>query len=120
LILVWALPPIMLQTAFGADLLWQQRKLVGLTILTATSFLAASDSLAIGVGTWTIDPAQSLNLFVGGVLPFEELLFFFLTNVLITFGMTLALACASRTRARRMFNWHSLPPGECHQEVEGA
>jgi lycopene cyclase domain-containing protein len=100
LILVWALPPIMLQLAFGADLLWRHRRLVALSILSTTLYLALTDSLAIGGGTWTIDPGQSLHLFLGGVLPVEELLFFFVTNTLIAFGITLALAEESQGRIR--------------------
>jgi lycopene cyclase domain-containing protein len=98
LILVWAIPPILLQLIFGADLLWYRRKVVTLALLSVTLFLAAADSLAIGSGTWTIAPGQSLNIFVAGVLPVEELLFFLVTNTLIVFGMTLLLAPESRSR----------------------
>lgn len=96
--LVWALPPIMLQLAFGADILWQHRRLVLLAILPLTLYLSAADALAINWGTWTIDPAQSLNIYLGGILPIEEAVFFLLTNVLITFGTVLVLAQASHER----------------------
>jgi hypothetical protein len=33
-----------------------------------------------------------LNVFIAGVLPVEELVFFLLTNTLVVFGLTLALA----------------------------
>lgn len=98
LILVWAIPPILIQLVFGADLLWQRRRLVTLTLLSATLYLAVVDSLAIGSGTWTIAPEQSLNIYLGGMLPIEELLFFLVTNTLIVFGMTLLLAPESRSR----------------------
>lgn len=90
--LVWALPPIMLQLAFGADILWHYRRLVLATILSTTLYLSIADSLAIGSGTWTIDPAQSLNVFLVGQLPVEEFIFFLLTNTLVTFGMVLIMA----------------------------
>lgn len=99
LVLAWALPPIMLQAAFGADLLWRRRRLVGLALLPITLYLGAVDSLAIRAGTWTIDPGQSLKVFLPGGLPLEELVFFLLTNTLLVFGLTLALDCASRARA---------------------
>ncbi len=89
--LSWMLPPIILQTAAGADLLWHQRRLVAAALIPATVYLALTDALAIGSGTWTIDPAQSTGLFVGA-LPVEELIFFALTNTLIVFGMTLVLS----------------------------
>jgi lycopene cyclase domain-containing protein len=94
----WALPPIMLQLAFGADILWRQRRLVWLSLLFPTLYLSLADAIAIKAGTWTINPAQSLNIFLGGSLPLEEFLFFLLTNTLIVFGMTLALAQESRNR----------------------
>ena len=54
-------------------------------------YLSAADYLAIGAGTWTIDPAQTTGILLGGVLPIEEVVFFLLTNVLIVFGMVLLL-----------------------------
>lgn len=67
LILVWALPPVLVQLFFGADILWQQRKLAGLVLATTTLYLAAADFLATGSGTWTIDPQQSTGLLIGRV-----------------------------------------------------
>jgi lycopene cyclase domain-containing protein len=89
--LAWALPPFALQLAVGADVLWRHRRRVLASILGLTTYLAAADFLAIGVGVWTIDPAQSLNLYLGGVLPVEEMVFFLLTNTLVVCGLTLAL-----------------------------
>lgn len=94
----WALPPIMLQLAFGADLLWGYRRGVLAAVMAPTLYLSAADALAIDMGIWTINPAQSLHLLIGGVLPVEELLFFLLTNTLIVFGVTLSLAPESRER----------------------
>lgn len=94
----WALPPIMLQLAVGADILWRYRHLVLVGILPPTIYLAATDTLAIQSGTWTINPDQSLNLLIGGILPLEEFLFFLVTNVLLVFGMTLLLARETQAR----------------------
>lgn len=98
LILVWALPPVMLQTAFGGDILWHYRRLVIPGILIPSTYLSAADSLAIRSGTWTISPAQTLGIYFLGGLPLEEFIFFLVTNVLIVFGMTLMLARESRQR----------------------
>jgi len=87
----WMLPPIILQLAAGADVLWHQRRLVALALLPPMLYLVVADALAINSGTWTIAPAQSTGVLLGGVLPLEELIFFGLTNVLIVFGMTLFL-----------------------------
>ncbi len=101
LLFAWALPPIMLQTAFGADILWQNRRVVWLTILPTTLYLSAADMLAISSGTWTINPEQTVNILLLGRLPLEEFLFFFIVNVLITFGMTLVMSVESKARAAR-------------------
>lgn len=98
LILLWALPPVMLQIGFGADILWRHRRLVLWTLLPVTLYLSLADALAIGSGTWTIDPAQSLQIYLGGVLPIEEFVFFLMTNVLLVFGVVLVLAQESQSR----------------------
>lgn len=96
--LAWALPPIMLQTIFGADILWKYRRLVFANIGMMTLYLAVTDAVAIDAGTWTINPEKSLHLLLGGVLPLEEFTFFLVTNVLVTFGSTLLLARESYER----------------------
>jgi len=96
--LVWALPPVLLQLAFGADILLRHWRWVLAGILPATLYLSAADALAIGWGTWAIDPAQSTGLLLGGVLPVEEFVFFLLTNVLVTLGLVLVWAPESRER----------------------
>ncbi len=96
--LVWALPPILLQLGFGADILWRNRRVVFWGVVPTTIYLCIGDALAIGAGTWTINPAQSTGLLVGN-LPIEEILFFLLTNTLVVLGMTLVLARESQSRA---------------------
>lgn len=98
LILIWSIPPILLQIAYGADLLWRRRRLIISALLSMTAYLAAADSLAIGSGTWTIAPEQSLDFYLGGILPVEELLFFLVTNILIIFGMVLMLSPQNQER----------------------
>ncbi len=98
--LVWALPPIMLQLIFGADILWRYRALVFWTLIPSTVYLCIGDAMAIGSGTWTIDPAQSTGIMVGN-LPIEEIIFFFVTTTLVVLGMTLVLAKESQQRAPR-------------------
>lgn len=98
LLMVWALPPLMLQTGFGADILVRNWRYLLLTVVPMTLYLAVADKLAISSGTWTIDPEQSLNIFVFGTLPVEELIFFFMTNVLVAVGVTLICATESQSR----------------------
>lgn len=109
LILVWALPAIMLQLAFGADILWHFRKTVIFVILPVFLYVSSADAFAISSGTWTIDPDQSLRIWIWA-LPVEEAAFFLVTAMIIGFGLTLSLARTSRKRwlvwADRLFRIH--------------
>jgi lycopene beta-cyclase len=120
LILVWALPPIGLQLAFGADLLWGSRRLVVLGITLPTVFLWLADTLAIGDGIWHISPAFTTGLLLPGGLPIEEALFFLVTNTLIVFGMTLGLARESRARFEAMRRSVRRPAGSEAADDGGA
>jgi lycopene cyclase domain-containing protein len=100
LLVVWFLPPIVLQLAFGVDILWHHRRLVLVGLAPPFVYLCAVDAIAIHSGTWTINPAHTVGLDLFGVLPLEEITFFLLTNVLIVFGMVLMLARESHVRAR--------------------
>jgi lycopene cyclase domain-containing protein len=102
LILGWALPPLMLQMAFGGDILWRNRALIASALIPATAYLGIADSLAIGEGTWGINPEFTLKKEVIRNLPLEEFTFFLVTNMLLVFGVTLVLSKDSEKR---------LPPG---------
>jgi len=111
--LVWALPPLAAQVGFGGDILARYGRLVGLSIVPLTLYFSAADALAIGQGIWAINPATSLPLLIGGVLPIEEFLFFLLTNTLVTFGIVLTLARESRHRLQAV--WHQVIPLRINQ-----
>lgn len=99
LILSWALVPVMIQLAFGADILRANLGLVSLIVLPTTLYLWWVDALAITSGTWTIDPAQTTGVMFGP-LPIEEMVFFFMTNLIIGLGVTLMLSPDSQARAQ--------------------
>jgi lycopene cyclase domain-containing protein len=115
LICVWLLPPVILQLAVGADLLAVLWPHVCLGITVPALFLSTADAFALGVGVWTIDPAQSTGLRVGS-LPIEEFFFFAITNMLIVFGMTLMLAGGRELLAR--LPWLG-SAGDARQRPEG-
>lgn len=98
IILFWALPPIVIQVLFGADILWHYRKLVFWAIFVPGTYLSLMDIVALTETTWSISPSQTTGILFFGILPIEEVLFFFITNVLITFGITLLLANVSQER----------------------
>jgi lycopene beta-cyclase len=90
--LFWALPAIFPQALFGADILWHHRKLIILVILPLSAYLSLMDIFALRDTTWSISPAQTTGVLFFGILPLEEVAFFFITNILVGFGMTLVLS----------------------------
>lgn len=106
LIAAWAAPVLALQWGFGGDLLLRRpgRLLLGFGVPTLYLWLA--DRMALGAGIWWISPELSLGWGFFG-LPVEEALFFLLTNLLVVFGVTLALEPAALTRmqALRQLSW---------------
>jgi lycopene cyclase domain-containing protein len=94
----WALPAILPQLLFGADILWHYRKLVIWAILLPGTYLSLMDIVALRDTTWSISSAQTSGILFFGILPLEEVVFFFITNILIVFGMTLLLANVSEGR----------------------
>ena len=98
IILFWALPALIVQSLFGADILWHYRKLIVWAILIPGLYLSLMDIIALKETTWSISLSQTTGILFFGILPVEEVLFFFVTNMLITFGMTLLLARVSQER----------------------
>jgi lycopene cyclase domain-containing protein len=98
IILFWALPAILPQLLFGADILWHYRKLVFWGIFVPGMYLSLMDIVALTDTTWSISKTQTTGILFFGVLPLEEVLFFFITNVLIINGMTLLLAHLGQER----------------------
>jgi lycopene cyclase domain-containing protein len=98
IIFFWALPPIIIQILFGGDILWHYRRLVFWSLLVPGMYLSLVDIVALRDTTWSISPSQTTGILFFGILPLEELVFFFTTNILITCGMTLLLANASQER----------------------
>ena len=98
IILFWALPAILPQLLFGADILWHYRKLVFWAIMVPGTYLSLMDIVALQDTTWSISKDQTTGILFFGILPLEEVVFFYITNVLITFGITLLLANVSEGR----------------------
>jgi lycopene cyclase domain-containing protein len=98
--LAWALPAIILQLAFGADIIWRYRWLIFLAVVPLTLYLSLADTIAIQGGTWTISPTLSTGILLGGVLPLEEFIFFLLTNTLVAFGFVLIWSPESYRRLK--------------------
>ncbi|MBP6209272.1 MAG: lycopene cyclase domain-containing protein, partial [Anaerolineales bacterium] len=102
--LFWAFPAIFPQLLYGADILWHHRKLVLAGILVPGTYLSLMDIIALNETTWAIAKDQTTGLLFFGILPLEEVVFFFITNILIIFGMTLLLSTLGQKRFK---DWKS-------------
>jgi lycopene cyclase domain-containing protein len=56
------------------------------------------DIIALTDTTWSISKEHTTGILFFNILPLEEVLFFFITNVLIGFGMTLLLSKIGKKR----------------------
>ncbi len=101
LILAWGLIPVLIQLGFGGDILWTKRRLVAWAMLPPTVYLWLLDWVAISNGVWQLDPDQTTGLALAG-LPLEEMLFFLITNLIITCGVVLMVSEVSYVRARAL------------------
>jgi lycopene beta-cyclase len=110
LIAAWAAPVLALQWGFGGDLLVRRWRVLLPGFAVPTLYLWLADRSALGAGIWWISPELSSGLHVFG-LPLEEALFFLLTNLLVVFGMILALesrAVARLQEVRRISWWRAV------------
>lgn len=113
LILTWGLLPVLVQVSFGADILAARWRSLLPAVWLPTLYLWGVDYLAISRGTWVIDLQQTTGLRLGA-LPFEEMLFFWMTNLIVGCGVTLMLAPESQARARQ---WLARPKRRVSQGV---
>jgi len=102
IIFFWALPAILPQLLWGADILWHYRKLVFWAIMVPGVYLSLMDIVALSDTTWSISKSQTTGVLFFDILPLEEVVFFFITNILITFGMTLLLANVSEGKVAEL------------------
>jgi lycopene cyclase domain-containing protein len=117
LLLGWALPVIGLHWLVGAPELRRKLPLLAVAVLVPTVYLSLADAAAIGAGVWEI----SHDLTIGwraGSLVFEEIVFFFLTNVMVAQSIVLLLSPSARKRAETIARRLVRRPSQV-QEVSG-
>lgn len=100
LILAWAMPVLAGQWAFGGDLILGRARTFWAAVLLPTLYLWFTDAFAIWQGIWHISERYTVGLYAGP-LPFEEALFFLVTNLLVVTGLMLFLHPLARERLRR-------------------
>jgi lycopene cyclase domain-containing protein len=89
--LAWFLPVIYLQWVIAPFLFLAH---VGLLVLVTGAFgvyYTLADLVAVRAGTWFFDEKQITGVKLAGVLPWEEIAFFFLTSLLVAQSYLLLL-----------------------------
>lgn len=101
LLIGWAAPVIALHWIIGAPELRVRLRLLAVAVIVPTVYLSLADAVAIGSGVWSISEELTVGVRVRSLV-LEEVLFFFLTNVLVAQSIILFLSPSARERADRM------------------
>ena len=89
-ILFWMVPVLLLQWGFAWRVFLKNRRAVFLPPLLAGTYYSLSDLVAVDQGIWFFDGKQILGVTIGGV-PVEEILFFFITSLLVSQSIVMFL-----------------------------
>jgi lycopene cyclase domain-containing protein len=89
--LAWFLPVIYVQWIMAPPLFWGHAGLLALVTATFGIYYTLADLAAVHAGTWFFDEKQITGIKLGGVLPWEEIAFFFLTSLLVAQSYLLLL-----------------------------
>ncbi|PTX99727.1 hypothetical protein DB346_18075 [Verrucomicrobia bacterium LW23] len=82
-LLYWFAPVLALQWIAAPQVLAPHTLLLALVTLVFGTYYTAADLAAVRGGTWHFDEAQITGWKLRGILPWEEIAFFFLTSLLI-------------------------------------
>ncbi|MCB0713905.1 MAG: lycopene cyclase domain-containing protein [Ignavibacteriae bacterium] len=82
-LLFWMLPVIAIQWSIGWRIFLRNRKAVFIPPLIFGTYYSLTDLVAVGEGIWFFDENQIVGL-KAGPLPIEEILFFFITALLVS------------------------------------
>jgi lycopene cyclase domain-containing protein len=89
--LAWFLPVIYAQWVFASPLFWGHAGLLALVTAAFGIYYTLADLAAVRAGTWFFDEKQITGVKLGGILPWEEIAFFFLTSLLVAQSYLLLL-----------------------------
>ncbi|XP_015369177.1 PREDICTED: bifunctional lycopene cyclase/phytoene synthase-like isoform X2 [Diuraphis noxia] len=85
-IMWWSCPVIMFLWYGAGNYFVKKSTSTTIAIIVPTLYLCWVDRIALKDDVWHINEKTSLNIFVADDLPFEECLFFLITNVIIVLG----------------------------------
>jgi lycopene beta-cyclase len=89
--LAWFLPVIYAQWILAPPLFWGHAGLLVLVTAAFGVYYTLADLAAVRAGTWFFDEKQITGVKLGGILPWEEIAFFFLTSLLVAQSYLLLL-----------------------------
>ena len=89
--LAWFLPVIFSQWILAPWLFWGHAGLLALVTAAFGIYYTLADLAAVRAGTWFFDEKQITGVKLGGILPWEEIAFFFLTSLLVAQSYLLLL-----------------------------
>ena len=89
--LAWFLPVIYLQWVLAPPLFLAHAGLLALVTCAFGIYYTLADLIAVRGGTWHFDAAQITGAKLAGILPWEEVAFFFLTSLLVAQSYLLLL-----------------------------
>lgn len=85
-ILWWTLLVVILIWYMSGPYIAKRYKETIISILVPSIYLCYVDTIALRARVWHISEATSLEIFPIDVLPIEEITFFFVTNLIVSFG----------------------------------
>jgi lycopene cyclase domain-containing protein len=89
--LAWFLPVIYAQWILAPQLFFGHIGLLALVTVAFGVYYTLADLAAVRAGTWFFDENQITGVKLGGILPWEEITFFFLTSLLVAQSYLLLL-----------------------------
>lgn len=84
------LPILLIQWALGWRVFLRNFRAVVIPTITIGTYFTLADAIAIHQGIWKFDRNQILGIHFG-MVPIEEVLFFFLTSLLVAQSLVLFL-----------------------------
>ena len=90
LILSWSIPIVLIQTLAGFGYIAAHFKTFFMAFMLPSLYLCLADAYAIYNGIWDISKNFTLGIKFGP-LPLEEVVFFFMTNIMVAQGLLLFL-----------------------------
>ena len=99
-LLFWMVPVLLIQWGIAWRIFLANKRAVFIPPLVLGTYYTLTDLVAVGQGIWFFDGNQILGLKLFG-LPLEEILFFFITSLLVSQSIVMFLPPRFRSDGRK-------------------